>query len=653
MKILSVEKPRDSIEYALKQDLLVPCWIYKVAITSKKNQQLNFLEETINKLIVIDPDLRTDNKRLSKMLGFHSEIAEEDRTAIVDLVLKRIKDMKLTEDGTEEDTEVTVLQFYREVYTKEFLPIVTKDFNTFAYPEYSKISDISAVREVGFRQNVQSARLIKAMMIDSFDENIHDDENTLKRDILRTIHSFRQADHDIRLGLDNSSMKINATRETEPVYLHTKLYILKQIDSFAVTNGITNDFATQLRKVYEHKYPELITALRKRLRHDGEKSSENQVKTPFENSLQRYPDIHHLVHNIEKNILVLNSDITDLRAIKQSKQKLIESIYDIYEKLFELLSKDMTVAKVYLDKKLANDLAEQMGFRTDFSHGLKVLKAGKRENLQKYLVKSIVAKSSAIQEIAYKYPHLLKDLEQLLELRNGVKHSELDKTLQKIGKEGLERFKSDLYPIVSIALHINQTEVQNEDFETEEYDRDNAIIALEEEIPVDILNRLPSEVKDHLTAINFYLGQMDFETNKYNVVKDVGLGMYSIFEQIIKEILPVPIIGIESEIPSKQEILDKLSESLAIGESLSRVSPDMIASAYRKQNASLGAYALIYLYQKHNLDQNEILFLEEVISLRGHGSPTIEEVAKVSKEQLEVLKKRGIEYLIKILEDSE
>ena len=651
MKIFSVEKPEESIEYSLKQDLLIPCWIYKVAITSKKNQHLNFLEETITKLIEIDPSLKSDEQRLSTMLGFHSKNTSEDRTEIVKLVLRRIKDMRLPVYDYENDAKVTVLQFYREAYTKEFLPIITKDYNTYSHPEYSKKSDLNGAIEVGFKQNMKSSRLVKAIMIDGFDENVHDDKNTLKRDILRTIYSFRQADHDIRLGLDNNSMKTNATRETEPVFLHTKLYILRQIDSFTVTNGLTNDFSTQLRKVYELKYPWLITELRQKLKYDGENISENQVKIPFENGLQRYSDIYYLVLNIEKNFRNLDSDITDVRKIKESKHKLIESIYDTYEKLFELLSKDLTGAMVYRDRKLVNDLAVKIGFMTDFSQGLKVLRAGKRENLQKYLVKSIFGRSPELNKIAYEYPQLLMNLEKLLNLRNGVKHSELDETLQKIEKEGLERFRSDLYPILSIALHVNRISVQNDEFETGEYDTDNAWIALEKEIPIDIINRLPTEVIDHLTIINFYLGQMDFESNKYNVVKDVTNLMYSIFEKVIKEILIVPARDNEADIPTKQEILTGLGKSVAIGKSLTTVGSNMIENAFRKQNASLGAYALVYLYQKQNPDQNEIWFLEEVINLRGHGSPTSEEVAKISKEQLEVLRNTAIKYLIKFLEN--
>lgn len=650
MKILSAEKRGDSIEFALQQNLLVPCWIYKVAITFKKNQQLNFLEETIAKLIAIDPSLKSDDLRLSKMLGFYSKNIAEDRTEIVSLVLRRIKDMRVPIDDFEDDTKVTVLQFYREAYTKEFLPVITKDHNTFSYPEYSRRSEMNGVMEVGFRQNVDHG-IIKAIMVDSFDQNIQDDESTLKRDILRTVHSFRHADHDIRLGLDMSSIKINATREAEPVYLHTKFYILRQIDSFAITNGLTNDFSTQLRKVYEVRYPELITALRQKLRYDGENMSENQVKIPFEESLQRFPDILNLVHNIEKNVLVLSSDITDLGLITRSKHKMIESIYDTYEKIFELLSKGLTDASFYQDRKLANDLAGKMGFRTASRSSLKVLKVGRRENLQKYLVKSIFGKSSELQKIAYEYPHLLMDLEKLLELRNGVKHSDRDKTLKMIEKEGLERFRKDLYPIVSAALHVKQTAVQNDEYETEEYDTDNAWITLEEEIPVDIMNILPMEVKNHLTTINSCLFEMDFESNKYNVVKDVTNLLYSIFEKVIKEMLIMPVTQNEADIPSKHAILDKLGATVEIGESLSRVSPDMVACAFRKQNASLGAYVLVYLYQKQNPDQNEVHFLEEVISLRGHGSPTPEEVSKISKEQLEVLRNTSIEYLIKILEN--
>ena len=51
MKIISKEKNHSDIEHILKKDLLIPCFVYKIPIEISKNRTLNFIEETILKLI--------------------------------------------------------------------------------------------------------------------------------------------------------------------------------------------------------------------------------------------------------------------------------------------------------------------------------------------------------------------------------------------------------------------------------------------------------------------------------------------------------------------------------------------------------------------------------------------------------------------------
>jgi len=80
MKIISKENYHSNIEHILKKDLLVPCFVYKVPIEVSKNRTLNFIEETVLKLIQIDQSLKQDIQRLSKMIGFYSEKKDEDKT---------------------------------------------------------------------------------------------------------------------------------------------------------------------------------------------------------------------------------------------------------------------------------------------------------------------------------------------------------------------------------------------------------------------------------------------------------------------------------------------------------------------------------------------------------------------------------------------
>ena len=79
MKIISKEIHKKNKEYMLKKDLLLPCFMYKIPIEISRHRTLNFIEETVWKLIQIDEDLKQDVRRLSKMIGFYSENKNEDK----------------------------------------------------------------------------------------------------------------------------------------------------------------------------------------------------------------------------------------------------------------------------------------------------------------------------------------------------------------------------------------------------------------------------------------------------------------------------------------------------------------------------------------------------------------------------------------------
>jgi undecaprenyl diphosphate synthase len=100
----------------------------------------------------------------------------------------------------------------------------------------------------------------------------------------------------------------------------------------------------------------------------------------------------------------------------------------------------------------------------------------------------------------------------------------------------------------------------------------------------------------------------------------------------------------ENNIATKDDVLKKIREDIEVGESLYRVSPKMLERAFKKQGASLGAYMLVYLYHQKDIDVDNVKLIEKVISLRGHGSPEMEDVQMVTKKELEQLKNLAYKY---------
>lgn len=173
MKIISKENLQGNIEHILKKDLLIPCFVYKIPIEVSKNRTLNFIEETILKLIHIDENLKQNVKKLSEMLGFYSDNKEEDRTKIVELIVSKLKDLRLDDDVQENKSEVIVYQFYQEAYTNELLPIITKELNDFSFDDKShRFKDYNEYLQVEFKQSIGSKKNTTAILANKFNRNL-------------------------------------------------------------------------------------------------------------------------------------------------------------------------------------------------------------------------------------------------------------------------------------------------------------------------------------------------------------------------------------------------------------------------------------------------------------------------------------------------
>ena len=646
MKIISQENyNKNEIEYSLKKDLLIPCFVYRIPIETSRNKDLNFIEETILKLIQIDDSLKNDVVRLSKMLGFYNEKSTEDKTKIISLILRKIKDLRIDDEAEKANTEVTIYQFYQEAYTNELLPLITKEINEFSYPEKYYPYNESSNRQISFKKHVHSKKSIKAVLAKW---NEVKPIKPTKADIIKTIYMHNQNRYKGSHTIDYSNFNIEVF-ESELIYLHVKLYIPKNnIKSFVITNGFTNDFSTALRKVYEYKHQDLLKLIRSDMKSDVESSTNDDFNIPFEDKINSFRELRELIKTIEIENEKLQQDEIKKDEVKKSKDRYIQSLYDLIEKVFAIFSNDLEANKTLQNKKLVKKLAKEFGFKIDSKRHLSIFNVDSRDNLQKYIAKSLIYKKNELYDVAKLFPDLFFILNNLLGIRNGVKHTEKEKILEKVNEDALKEYRSVVYKTLSIILKIKQKTVLDKEIDNDDNIRmQNAYIDLEEDINMDVMYKLPQEVKDNLISVNFYLNSVEFETNKFNIVKGVINSLYSTFEFILRQIINTLVID-ELDIVSKDLILEKIREDIEIGESLYRVSPKMIMLAFKKQGASLGAYMLVYLYNQRNIDKADVHLIEKIISIRGHGSPTMEDVEKISQEELKKIKLNSFIYIEKL-----
>ncbi|MEL0649926.1 hypothetical protein V6246_00745 [Algibacter sp. TI.3.09] len=648
MKIISLEKfDKNEVVYALKKDLLIACYTYQIPIETSRNKELNFIEKTVLKLIQLDDSLKHDTIRLSNRLGFFSDNEADDKTKIVSLILKKLKDLRIDSiENDDEKTEVKVYQFYQEAYTGKLLPIITEEQNTYSFPtnEYNFNENFN-YKEVSFKAGIDAKRKTKAVLVKDFNSE-NDIKKPTKLQIVETIFKHNQSKYKGSHKIDVKQFNIDLLKP-ELLYLHTKLYILKDnIDSFVITNGFTNDFSTVLRKLFSERHSTLLPLLRKNIRVDTD-NRQDKVEVPFEKSIIRYKIEKKLIVTIEKETLTINNTHTNKETIKASKSGLIASLYDLIELLFKRLSKDDSDSDSLKKRELLENIAKDIGFEINDKY-LHILKVHSGDNLQKYLAKSLLYKKKELYDIASNYPDFLFVLSKLLKLRNGVKHSEKDKALENVDILELDEYKVMTYYLVTIILKIKNKNIEHKNLDTYNIElKQNALLNLEEELHFDIVCKLPEEIKKNLVNVNYFLS-LDFESNKYTIVKEVINNLYSSFEFILKKVVNTLDI-VKEAIPAKEDLLAKVRERNELNESLYRVSPKMIENAFNKKPASLGAYMLVYLYYKSNTEnapKNEyVSLIEIVLAKRGHSSPTDEDLQNTNLKELQNLKELSFKHI--------
>jgi hypothetical protein len=384
---------------------------------------------------------------------------------------------------------------------------------------------------------------------------------------------------------------------------------MPNIESFVITNGFTNDFSPLLRKIFENQHSELLYLFRNETRIDVQKNKNLDIDIPFENSIDRYQNVKVLIKRIEKQSLILKEKKSNKDEIKKAKDLFVQSLYDVIEKTFEYISKDLMETKDLKNRKLLIELAKNIGFNVDEKEILPIFKVHNKNNLQKYFSKSLFYKKDELYEVARKYPNALFILKTLFNFRNGLKHSQKEEILKKIEIDKLFKYKDIIYDIISLILKVKQKNDKENGLMVEESDSyfNNAYLDLENELSIDTIKQLPQEVKDNLIHINFILGGMDFKKNQFSIVKDTLNNLYSSLESILK---------------LKMENIP--------------------------ENVSLN-YIYNQIESKDKLSKDDLELISKVIELRGHGNPTLKDTTKITDDGLKQLKIGCFKFIKKII----
>jgi hypothetical protein len=596
MKIISIDESI-SIENILYKELLIPVRVYKIPINIKNND-LNFLEETIFELKKIDGNLEINE--IAKLLGL------DDKKDLVKFILDKIENFKQYDGKYNEK----IFFFYQELITGKPINLISKKIDEFCYMHNEKWSNIENIKNITFEKNNKK---ITAYSF-KYNRNL---SKLYQDDLIKII-----INNNLNNNISKYLVKIPTNKVTnlnlndyEEMFLNVKLFIPKNNrDTILVTNGF-NGYSSLFNLIIREYFPEFVAHLKSYTQVKLEKLDDvnDNFLIPFENKINNYFEIKNLVKNIEKDYQkYLYDDSSSFKS--KIKKNILKNLFDVLEKAFCELSKDLKYSSFITTDKIILILSEQSFI---INTNMNLFKISKRNNIQKYIALAVFFRKEEINKLHRKS---FIFLEKLLNYRNDLKHSKEEIDIENID---IKKYINIVYKILSIILNIKIINKQKENiinFEDENEMIFNSTFDIEREF-IEILNNINSYIKEKLIDINFAVKELEFNKDS---IKYAIENIYSLFECIFKQ---YPYI-------EKDKIFSKYNNL-----------PIEFKSV--KMKKSLGRFYLNYLYVNNKNDEKLTNFIAKIIRLRGHGNDNI----FIPKKELKLLKEETFKFVKELLKE--
>lgn len=406
----------------------------------------------------------------------------------------------------------------------------------------------------------------------------------------------KNGDFKIRGNLD---LKISKNREL--IYLHCQI-VLDQDRSFYVTNGFNSAWSLQLEDILSKHCSSFLRGLR----------SKNYVDEIIESSYrQLYGDLRdEVAYNLQRFAKNLDS----------------EFLYNGYEQYFKYLvqKNNHNIHPRFNDAENTKEIAKQRGFDVE-NMGLGLFTNDGRDNLKTLLAKLIHNNDPALQILAEKNHHFLVLLSRLHEDRNINMHGgNKKKDYKPMDAMELNILKELLEHVSGINIETKEKTISN-----------NGIILLEWALDEKIINAMSDESVKELAKVYEALKRCeDNQILDLDAFSDITLGLYKVCESMLLKYI---------------QMYKKSIKEIRKIDWLSGVKKYHIENAKKGENATLGAYILVYLSINHDIKDTELLYLKRLLELRAHGNPEIDDIKATSFQELEDLKKNIIDFIKEIL----
>ncbi|MFY4689641.1 hypothetical protein ACOTVD_00725 [Campylobacter jejuni] len=562
--------------------VLIPCYLYEI-VANKSYDGNNILEEAVAKIIEIDPYYNNNIEKLAEILGLKNN-NDIDYRALLKLVLNKINN-PTTQELRE---EIVQYQIYQERISGEVLNIVTQDVDRFIESSGGNKSKNEILFErdgKNFKAKVVYPPISSGISIPTLDQ------------VFKAV-AMHNKNNDFKIS---ENLDLEIPKHKEGIYLHCQI-VLDENRKFNITNGFNAASSLQLESILNNHYGDLLKNLR----------AENHIDEKQENNYkQNYGDLRDVVaYNLQ-------------RFAKENK---CQYLYNAYEKYFAyLVQKNDYTMHISLSKpEFIKDCAEQMSFTINQTRLLFINDNG--DNLKSYLAKLLFHKDATLNRFAKK-PEFLNLLFMLHNDRNIALHGGgIEKNNKPMDIKELNILKELLESISNINT--------KEGKETRSH---NGMILLEQEVPRKVLNRLSDDDIEALAeAFRALEVCKDNQDLSLDVFGDITHGLYKVCESVMRQYIQIHKASIrEMDIEKTRKV-----------EWLSKVGEHHIKKAKQGENATLGAYIVIYLSINQDKD---LLYIKQLLELRAHANPTIEDIKKTSVDDLKKLHKNIINFIVKII----
>ncbi|WP_276953292.1 hypothetical protein [Helicobacter rodentium] len=542
----------------------------------------NILEEVVAKIIDIEPHYKNDIDRLAEILGLKDS---NDIEPLLKLVLSKIENPQTQEVRK----EIKQYQIYQERISGEVLGIITQNIDRFIEPSGGNKDK----NEIKFERY---GELLTTTIVPSNKNIITPAIRQIFKAI--TMHN-RNGDSKISENLD-----LKVPKHREPILLHCQV-VLGENRKFRVTNGFNSAFSLQLENVLRDHCIDLLKTLR------GNNYTDEKKESAYR---QIYGDLRdEVAYNLQR-----------FDSIEKNKNKHLY-LYNAYEQYFTyLVRRNNYSIPTYLNKaESIRENAEQMGFKVD---KVGLFSNDEKDNLKSHLARLLHNDDKVLNKFAENNANFLELLSTLHKDRNVALHGgEKEKNHREMDIKELNILKELLESISSINIK-----------KGEEMNSNNGIVLLEKELP-DIINTLSDESIEALSKVRVSLEEIRKESIlSLDTFGDMTQGLYKVCESVLLKYIQT----------HKARVKEADIEQIRKMSWLDKVGDHYVENAKNGQNASLGAYIIIYLSINKDEDLSSI---KRLLELRAHGNPTIADLQKTSIDELKDLYDNIIDFIAKVV----